>query len=669
MKITLIRILLVLLFVLNASVLVLATEYFVDDCKGNDQNEGTGIQQAWRTLENINSITFKPGDKILLKRNGEYSGQLHLKGSGNADSTITLGAYGTGGRPIIYGWTNPYAIQLLDAGHWRIQDIETSGGMLAGIFIGCTKDSLVLENLRIINCYVHDIGDTSKPDWDYSTTTGGIIVVNASVNPSGKPDFYSTRFNNVIIENCKVQYNYRWTCISISSGKIGGQSGDANHIRNCTVAYSCADGIRMNGVSNSFIEYCVLYRNGAWPNLSGRNLGGLGAWFFDAVNCTIQYCEAGWVGATTTDGGAFDIDYWQKNSTVQYCYGHHCAGYGVSVFGADLSYPTENSLVRYNIFSSNGRDSSFAFQGDFFVFTWNGGLLNGVNIHDNISYWDPVVPAPSLKFDAKFTGDNPNTFNRNTIISNQALLVACKNDSLQCDSNIYIKGQGTRDEGQATPVCSNSNSNWIEGQGTRDEGQADPQYSKSNSNWFEVPGWYRADLDGIPVRTRKKSSFLKEGDHINNFPAEEIAGKKIFTGDSAGGLILVSFTGAYDLLKSEKYDANAVQRNFLDGMLRQYGHLGLQLLMINEVEAIGSSRNEETWLNYVWDHQSNKITWINDDSKGTLAGKFGVTHVPATFLINSDGKILESWDQLALPAETAFAVEKHLTLPLKRDRL
>jgi hypothetical protein len=239
----------------------------------------------------------------------------------------------------------------------------------------------------------------------------------------------------------------------------------------------------------------------------------------------------------------------------------------------------------------------------------------------------------------------------------QANPPVCSNSNSNCK-----KGQGTRDEGQANPpVCSNSNSNCKKGQGTRDEGQAIPPVcSNSNSHWFDVPEWYKSDLNGIPVNTHKREDFLKEGDHIKDFLVEEISGKKILTGDLTGGLLLVSFTNAYDQLKSEEYDVNAIQFNFLDGMLRQYGDQGLQILMINEVEATGSSRNEETWLNYVWDHQSGKITWINDDSKGTLAGKFGVSQVPSTFLIASDGRILKSWNQLALPAQTAFAIENEL---------
>ena len=66
----------------------------------------------------------------------------------------------------------------MDEQYWEIADIETTGGDKAGIYIGCTKNDLVLNHFRINNCYVHDIGDTTKLDWDLSTATGGIVVVN-----------------------------------------------------------------------------------------------------------------------------------------------------------------------------------------------------------------------------------------------------------------------------------------------------------------------------------------------------------------------------------------------------------------------------------------------------------------------------------------------------------
>jgi peroxiredoxin len=490
---------------------------------------------------------------------------------------------------------------------------------------------------------------------------------------AGKPVFFNSVFNDVIIDSCTVEYNYRWTCISISSGKLDGRPGNANYIRNCTAAYSCADGIRMNGVSDSFIEYWVLYKNGAWPNPRGRNLGGLGAWFFDAVNCTIQYCEASWVGAAETDGGAFDIDYWQKNSTVQYCYGHHCAGYGVSVFGADPAYPTENSLVRYNIFAHNGRDRTFAVNGDFFLFTWNGGLLNGVNIHDNYSYWDPVVPAPSLRCDADFTGNHPNLFVGNTVHSAQPRLVTNRSDSLKCDSNRYLtdvtpprwdskKGSfdALADWQRATGFDNNSSYE----EATRDQrlGMArSPKRSKDRgASNKTVPKWYKSDRRGIRLRESTAEVYLNEADPVPDFRAKTVQGKNIALKDFSGTPFIVSFTVAHSSLQTEDHGAINAQLAYLKSMVRQYGDQGLKIIMIDESGVLKNSPDIRMSVNFTEDHASEAMLWLHDDPTGKLAKAFSVTQAPETFLISRDRTIARRWTGMALPAEIAFVVENEL---------
>jgi len=55
---------------------------------------------------------FKPGDRLLFKRGDVFYGTLIITKSGTAGSPITIGAYGTGNKPIITGfrsltgWTN-----------------------------------------------------------------------------------------------------------------------------------------------------------------------------------------------------------------------------------------------------------------------------------------------------------------------------------------------------------------------------------------------------------------------------------------------------------------------------------------------------------------------------------------------------------------------------------
>lgn len=604
--------------------------YYLDSDRGNDNNPGTSVDNAWKSLQKVNHTTFKPGDCILLKRNLRYEGSIYLNGSANKESVIRISAYGAGRRPVINAEGHEFAIKLMDADHCEISDIETTGGEKAGIFIGCEKNDLVMEHILVSNCYVHHIGDTTKPDWDYSTTTGGIIVVNGTFDAAGKPVYYNSVFNNVIIHDCMVRFNKRWTCISISSGKLNGIRGNANYIKNCIAEFSVADGIRMNGVQNSKIEFCTMHKNGAWPKAEGDNLGGLGAWFFDAENCTIQYCEASYVGANETDGGAFDIDYLQKNSTVQYCYGHHCAGYGVSVFGADPAFPTENSVVRHNVFSNNGMDTTFAFQGDFFVYTWNGGLLNGVNIHDNISFWNPASAAPALNFNSDFTGNLSNSFTGNTIHSSQPLLVSYKNDSLRSDSNSFRFSNSTMSEGHAKPV-------W--------------EFRKQKYNSLE--DWQKAAGQDL------HSCFSETGTADFDFIGGKTIPKKINLDGLKGSIILLIYMGVYNDDWKNGSDTLLAQLAYIRSMKRQYEGSGLKVFIILDEMSKTDNDIRNELVNFMDDHELNDMV-LNDDQKIIFAGMLEKITFPATFLISGDSYVIRKWQNIVFPAQLGFAIESLL---------
>jgi len=608
--------------------------YYLDSEKGNDNNYGTSETQAWKSFSKINRTLFKPGDCILLKRNLMFEGSLHPNGSGNRDSLLRISAYGVGRRPVINAEGHEFAIKLIDANYWEISDIETTGGEKAGIFIGCTKNNLVLDHIAVNNCYVHHIGDTAKPDWAYSTTTGGIIVVNGTFDEEGKPVFFNSVINDVRIHDCMVRYNLRWTCISISSGKLNDTRGNANIISNCIAEFSAADGIRMNGVQNSRIEFCTMFRNGAWPKSEGDNLGGLGAWFFDALNCTIQYCEASYVGANETDGGAFDIDYLQKNSTVQYCYGHHCAGYGVSVFGADPQFPTENSVIRYNVFAHNGQDTSFAFQGDFFVFTWNGGLLDGVNIHNNISCWNPASTGPVLNFNADFTGNRSNSFTGNRIFSKQSWLVFCKNDSLRSDSNSFRL----------------LNTNTVEPE--------KPVWDLRKQKYSSLNDWQKAsrqDVHSSYGETGYKDFGFIGGETVR----QKVDPKVILNLDKMeSGLVLVTYMGPYNSSWNNGVDTVLAQLAYIRSMKRQYEERRLKVFVILESSPENNLISDEV-ANFINDHELTGIV-INNDNSMKPAKNPGPDIYPSTILISEDGYLIRKWQSIVLPAQLAFAIESEI---------
>ena len=82
--------------------------YYLSSTSGNDSNDGLSPEKAWQHLSKIyfksfSKDTFQPGDSILLKRGDQWDGQIRVQGNGTAGKPITLGAYGEGPKPLIYG--------------------------------------------------------------------------------------------------------------------------------------------------------------------------------------------------------------------------------------------------------------------------------------------------------------------------------------------------------------------------------------------------------------------------------------------------------------------------------------------------------------------------------------------------------------------------------------
>lgn len=81
-----------------------ATNYYFKS-SGNDANTGLSDAQAWQSIDKANSFTPVAGDRILFNRGDAWTGTLIPKYSATS-LPITYGAYGTGAKPIITGFTS-----------------------------------------------------------------------------------------------------------------------------------------------------------------------------------------------------------------------------------------------------------------------------------------------------------------------------------------------------------------------------------------------------------------------------------------------------------------------------------------------------------------------------------------------------------------------------------
>lgn len=104
--------------------------YYVDQMLGNDSASGTSQQTPWKSLAKVSSTTLAAGDTVLLRRGGNWSGGLAVRGSGSASALIAIGAYGTGARPIVKGHTE--ACVDLPGNYIRVQDLQIGVAADAG---------------------------------------------------------------------------------------------------------------------------------------------------------------------------------------------------------------------------------------------------------------------------------------------------------------------------------------------------------------------------------------------------------------------------------------------------------------------------------------------------------------------------------------------------------
>ncbi len=97
--------LLLLTFVIFAFTASAKTYYISSD--GNDSNSGTDASSPWQTINRLNSAKLTPGDNVLFRRGDTFYGSIIASLTGSSgNNPVTYGAYGSGNKPIITGFTS-----------------------------------------------------------------------------------------------------------------------------------------------------------------------------------------------------------------------------------------------------------------------------------------------------------------------------------------------------------------------------------------------------------------------------------------------------------------------------------------------------------------------------------------------------------------------------------
>ncbi len=128
-----------LVFFLSVCLLIqlFAQDIYYVDIAGNDEASGLSAEEAWKSLDKLNTKTFQAGDSILLKRGGIWTGSLRPGGSGSENNRIVIGAYGDGPAPVINagGMKEPgdlmsATILLYNQEYWEIRALYLNRSLL-----------------------------------------------------------------------------------------------------------------------------------------------------------------------------------------------------------------------------------------------------------------------------------------------------------------------------------------------------------------------------------------------------------------------------------------------------------------------------------------------------------------------------------------------------------
>ena len=117
---------------LHLAFAVNAATYYFSAKSGNDSYTAVQAQNSstpWKSITKLNSImlTLKAGDQVLFKRSETFSGALIVAASGTSSAPITFGAWGSGDKPIINGFSVLMNWVNLGGNIWECPFSQSSG--------------------------------------------------------------------------------------------------------------------------------------------------------------------------------------------------------------------------------------------------------------------------------------------------------------------------------------------------------------------------------------------------------------------------------------------------------------------------------------------------------------------------------------------------------------
>ncbi|MCR2807586.1 discoidin domain-containing protein [Paenibacillus soyae] len=347
------------------AIAAMGTVYYVDDLAGDDANTGMSPEEAWQTLGKVNTVQFQPGDAILFKAGGSWSGMLSPQGSGSDGQPIVIDKYGEGEKPLIAGDGADAAIYFYNQEYWEVRNLEITNyaelpGQRRGIHVSGDSGN-DWNNMREYKHFVFEYLDihSVKGQQGGGWHSGGIIVWGPAWN-------YAV--SDVVVRNNKI---YSLDSVGVYLNGATRNFSSNNKIENNMIYDISADGAILLNTTNGIIQHNVVFD-------THKRAGGyhVPLWTWGTQDALIQYNEV----FNTYPGGdamAYDSDYNSVGTIIQYNYSHNNAGGFVLAIndGTNAANYNKDTIIRYNI-SQNDKHTVFTI----------GGPVQNTLIHNNTVY-------------------------------------------------------------------------------------------------------------------------------------------------------------------------------------------------------------------------------------------------------------------------------------------
>ncbi len=389
-----------LLAVLICPVVLSAAEYRVDCAAAN-----------WQTLDAVNALELKPGDRLLLKAGCRWTGTLSPRGSGVEKAPVVIDRYGEGAAPRIDGNGAEAAILLRNQEFIEVRRLEVTNdaaepGLRRGVLVRADNLGRALHHVYFSGLDIHNVKGKLGADM-VSKCTGGIGFEIGTKQSA-------TRLDDIVIENNRIHtVDNMGIYINTDSGPHprDPQWEALRHTR-VVVRGNQLDDIGKNAMCiraslEPLIEKNVIRRASA-------RLHGNAIYVFGCKNAVMQHNDVGDTTYSGLEGAAFDSDYNSEGTLIQYNYSHNNGGGLVDLCNNPAVKPprgyNDGTVIRYNV-SRNDIDRVIAFD----------GTATNTQIYNNTLYIGRGLKPHIVEFDlfGQTPGYADRTQIRNNIIVNE----------------------------------------------------------------------------------------------------------------------------------------------------------------------------------------------------------------------------------------------------------